>query len=357
MTLNFDASPGLGYFQAYASIGQALGWDGITCRNTGNVALLKELVRQKLEGDLMAAPHDLRVFIKDEPHKPKKIQTGAYRLIMVMSLEDQMVDRLLMISWSETEIANCAHIPGKTGWTPIPAGYRLFNAEFPGDVLATDCSAFDWTFPSWVPPLLVKLRLDQVPDASARYKMLVENRWKQVLRDAVIRLPNGDRYRQEGYGLMKSGWYRTIAENSAAQVLINSLAWKRSGLPGLMPRIWTMGDDVLLGWNQKWDSRKLEDALATTGVLVKQSTTTREFGGFEISLQGHVTPLYRDKHAFMLSHVNPAIKSAIADSYTCLYAVAKPGFADVVREKVTPHSSLTWRLAELWARGVVSARC
>uniref|UniRef100_A0AAT9JH82 RNA-dependent RNA polymerase n=1 Tax=Prorhinotermes simplex sobeli-like virus 1 TaxID=3133517 RepID=A0AAT9JH82_9VIRU len=299
-------------------------------------------------------PDDIRTFIKDEPHKIEKVQAGRLRLIMVISLEDQMVDRLLFHHWSETELRNCLKIPGKTGWTPIPFGYRVFNQELPRDWLATDCSSFDWTFPSWLPNALLRLRKDLSPPQSKDYWDKVYARYSQVLERAVVRLPTGERFIQIGTGLMKSGWFRTISENSAAQVLINLLAWLRAGFEMQdFPRIWTMGDDVILAPVYSDEVQELENALATTGIVVKQSTDAPEFGGFRIS-GSRVDPLYPDKHDFMLRYVEPRFAAETARAFTMLYALSQVEYANTVAEKIEPHSDVPRRLAAAWAHGVLS---
>lgn len=297
---------------------------------------------------------DIRVFVKDEPHKQSKVQEGRWRLIMCMSLEDQMVDRILFQSWSQAE-KDFTAIPGKTGWSPIPSGYRLFNTQFPGDVLATDCSAWDWTCPEWVPDAILRMRKAQMKGYSQEYWTAVTTRFACVLRDAVVRLPDGRRFRQEGWGLLKSGWYRTIAFNSSALTLINLLAWKRAGFEGELPRIWTMGDDVLLAWSDQLDQTSFEEALATTGILVKRGQGIREFAGFYIDRQ-YVTPCYTDKHVFALAHVPPTQMAEVAESYTLLYSLAYPEAAEKVLPYVEPYSVTPSLVAKQWARGGLMLR-
>nr|QQM16346.1 putative replicase [Mafsystermes virus] len=350
--LNPKSSPGLGLFRGYPTIGDALGWDGANHTNAINVAVLTEAVRVKLANLLLGKPpDDLMLFIKEEPHKKTKAEKGAWRLIAVPSLEDQVVDRVLMTTWQDTEQRSLSRIPPKSGWSPLPTGHYFFERTFSGPVLATDCSAFDWTVPEWACELLLELSIDMLERDSPGYVRLLRARWAQVLRDAVVRLPDGTRWRQTGWGVMKSGWFRTIAFNSCVQYLINALAWVRFRGPERPPTIWTMGDDVIMKWDQTWDVEAFERALATTGIMVKQSSTTREFAGFEID-SGCVTPLYGEKHHFALFHASPVLKRELATAYCMLYAMAKPGFRDVVKQYLEPHSALLWRHCRLWARGV-----
>lgn len=321
--------------------------------------VLHEIVSHRLarlaEGIIEA--DDIRIFVKDEPHSVQKIRTGRLRLIMVMSLEDQVVDRYLMSNWSSAE-RDFFSIPGKTGWSPLPLGYRYFETTFDGDTLATDFSSFDWTLPPWVPELILDARIAQCKSPSARYITQLRSRFAAVLRDAVIRMPNGTRYRQQGWGLMKSGWFRTIAFNSSAVCALYLLAWKRSGQPGPLPDLWTMGDDAILAWPPDGVVEHLESALSSTGVLVKHSSRVKEFAGFRFG-SGRVTPIYTEKHLYALRYVAPDVKQAVATCYTCLYALAQPSVAEAILPYVEPHSSVPFGAAEIWAHtgmdlGVIS---
>lgn len=299
-------------------------------------------------------PDDIRMFIKDEPHKPAKVEDDRLRLIMVLSLEDQVVDRILFQNWVEMEERHVLDIPGKTGWVPIPFGYRVFNRAFPSRMLATDCSSFDWTVPPWASEMLLELRMEQSP-LTIDQQILISRRWEQVMgRRCVVALPDGSRFQQGTSGLMKSGWFRTIADNSDLQLLINALAWIRSHRHKRFPLMWSMGDDVALDWGD-YDQKAFEEALATTGIIVKTGSERREFAGFEISLSGSVTPLYAEKHDFLLRHVTPELKQDVANSYTLLYAKAEGPFKDVIDTYVSPHSTVSPGQATMWAEGVVSA--
>jgi len=349
-SLNFSSGPGLGAFARYPTIAEVLGWDGFTITNLDNYETLRQLVKAKLYSLRTSnLADDIRVFIKDEPHTDKKVADGRLRLIMVLSLEDQLVDRILFSTWSDVEQQNVMGIPGKTGWTPLPFGYKLFDQAFPEEVLATDCSSFDWTVPSWAVRLLLECSLEMVNRGDATYRTLVTNRWAQVLGPfAVVRLPDGERYQQDDYGLMKSGWLRTIAGNSDLQFLIHALAWRRSHSTSF-PTVWTMGDDVIMSWDSSYDKERFEAAMATTGAIVKHGMHAREFAGFRFQ-KDTVDPLYTDKHMYMLRYVSPDQETEVADSYTLMYALASESVRDPL-SSVFGSSLIAAPLARAWARG------
>uniref|UniRef100_A0AAT9JGD2 RNA-directed RNA polymerase n=1 Tax=Zootermopsis nevadensis sobeli-like virus 2 TaxID=3133523 RepID=A0AAT9JGD2_9VIRU len=269
-----------------------------------------------------------------------------------MSLEDQMVDRILYSGFSLIEKRKCLSIPGKTGWSPLPVGFKAFRAKFNDeDVLATDCSAFDWTFPEWVVDLLLVLYEDMLVNPSDTFSKMFRARWYQVLHRAILRLPDGTRYEQCDAGLMKSGWFRTISVNSAAQVLIHDLAALRSGIRRPI-QLWTMGDDVLMSWPKDEPEAAFLAALATTGILVKQAERSPDFAGFRITANA-VLPLYPRKHLFLLGHVAPDMAEMVANAFVMMYCLSEGSLAVQIRSAVAKYATLTTRRASHWAHGVV----
>lgn len=305
-------------------------------------------------------PDDIKLFIKDEPTKQSKLDIGRYRLIWAFSVEDQVVDRLLFSDFFKIEVQHFDQVVSKTGWSPIPGGYRLFNATFRGQVLATDCSCFDWTYPPWLPKLFMQTLLQRARGVSQLYCKMVENRFEQVLGpQVVVRLPSGKRFRQLQWGVMKSGWLLTLMGNSNAMLILFSIAWKRSQAhygSRPLPLLWAMGDDVIMSWYEGLDPSYLVTELEKLGVIIKQFTFNREFAGFEILPSGHVTPLYPNKHRFHLAYHTEEELKELSAAYGCLYALAKER-PPVVQNLVQQYSPYTWCFYEVWARGGDVGKC
>lgn len=174
-----------------------------------------------------------------------------------------MVDRVLFSSWKDVDAACVMQRAGKSGWAPMPVGFYDVLECFPDEVLATDCSAFDWTYPSWIPDMILDIKLEQTQSYSPEYSAAARARFNEVLgTNCTIRLPDGSRLRQTKMGIMKSGWLLTISANSDAQELITLLAWQRA-YPDLgeCPLLWSMGDDVLMRWYPQLDSQPLVSEL------------------------------------------------------------------------------------------------
>lgn len=267
---------------------------------------------------------------------------------MVLSLEDQVVDRWLFYDWHLAELDEVIY-PTKVGWSPIPSGYRDVERTFPHLCLNTDCSSFDWTLPSWVVDLVIELRLSQCRNMTTEYEAAVRNRYREVLgTGAIVRLPDGSRYCQTRPGMMKSGWFRTLSDNSLAQLLIHGLAFYRA-FGTLPPTIWTMGDDVLMNWGKDLSSEALCDSLRSLGVIAKRAGPEREFAGFKFPGGGVVEPSYPMKHQFVLASVPPDEFQMVVDGYSLIYALARPSpLVDYIRR----HSKILQPLARAWAKGL-----
>lgn len=367
-TLNFKGSTGLGAYSGYQTIGDALGWDGFRITDRSNWESLKQQVTARLEAlsrggcgcgerNCPACPDDIKFFIKLEPHKPEKIVANRYRLISCLSLVDQMVDRILFSSWKDVDAACVMQRAGKSGWAPMPVGFYDVLECFPDEVLATDCSAFDWTYPSWIPDMILDIKLEQTQSYSPEYSAAARARFNEVLgTNCTIRLPDGSRLRQTKMGIMKSGWLLTISANSDAQELITLLAWQRA-YPDLgeCPLLWSMGDDVLMRWYPQLDSQPLVSELLRAGILSKFASPRREFSGFEFGRDPHpwVDPLYPEKHKFLLAHTAEEDLEEVITSLGLIYSMARPATRGWLEPLLARYSRWSDSIYKAWAHGLL----
>lgn len=260
--------------------------------------------------------------IKDEPHKLSKFEEGRFRLISILSLEDQLLDRLLFMGWLLAEMDNPEHTVCKVGWSPIPEGYLHLINTMPNKAKcwAVDKKAWDWTMPGWVVKAYVDTKLD-FSNADLCYKLAVRNRVSEVVGPrCVIAMPDGTLLQQLQWGLQKSGWLLTLTLNSAAQDLQHILASLRVGLSDNVV-VWAMGDDLLCyaDWTDQ-QAVLYGEALDKTGCIVKYINNTREFCGFNYE-QG-CDPLYQDKHKFLLEYCPEDKLRELIASYSLLYALS-----------------------------------
>lgn len=383
LDLDKTSSTGLGYFAQSGSIGDALGWDGVRFTKVGNLLCLKHLVRQRLSAISGTLPQiaitdpraseilaqmatqpvategppdcdDIKLFVKLEPHKSSKLIAGRYRIIFCPSLVDQVVDRYLFSRYHLLELRQVGTIPTKVGWNPLAGGFRALVRSFErGDAWAVDKTAWDWTYPPWLVFFLCSELIARAVAPPDWWISAVFNRYLSILGPgSVLHLPSGRRLRQTFFGFMKSGWFRTLSDNSLAQFCQHVLAWTRLGVPHPLPYVWIMGDDLLM--RVVCGSQELMDEygrkLAATGCLVKLLENKREFAGFSFPSDEEVIPLYQDKHRFMLSHVNPDNEQQVLLSFVLLYALTPNAWIDFYSFRMKFPLSRRFRA---WALGLV----
>lgn len=281
-----------------------------------------------------SGPVDIKLFIKDEPHKQEKLDTRRYRLISNISFEDQVIDRCLFLPLIQMELSDVLATASKAGWAPIPEGFKAAMMYFPIEDLcrAIDKKAWDWTFPGWVVTAFVISIMMQVKNPTWPYFCAVVNRLREVMGPrAVFRLPNGRRLRQKFWGLMKSGFFLTLVMNSRAQAIQHELALLRINVKSIL-RLWACGDDKLIYWTLTVEEfEQYMKELDKTGCLVKHAFNRREFCGFHITgTEDHpiVNPLYPDKHKYSLAHVDEKIESDMLLSLSLIYALSSDRWID-----------------------------
>ncbi|APG75852.1 hypothetical protein 2 [Hubei sobemo-like virus 5] len=268
-----------------------------------------------------------------------------------------MVDRVLFGPWSAADTATAMERAGKSGWSLIPNGFYDLLAYFPDDVLATDCSAFDWTYPAWVIDPIIDVKLEQMGSLPDGYATAVRTRITEVLGvNCTLRLPDGQRLRQLVPGIMKSGWFLTINLNSDAQDMLTTLAYRRA-YGSECPLLWAMGDDVLMRWPQGQDSAPLVQQLRRAGILSKFATPSREFSGFAVKRTGSdiaVNPLYPNKHKYLLAHTSATDLEEVITSFGMIYALAEPDVKAWLEPLLRQYSRWPQSSFRAWAHGLLS---
>uniref|UniRef100_A0AB39A5G1 P1-P2 fusion protein n=1 Tax=parsley polerovirus TaxID=3238334 RepID=A0AB39A5G1_9VIRU len=194
----------------------------------------------------------IRLFVKGEPHKQSKLDEGRYRLIMSVSLLDQLVARVLFQSQNKLEIALWRAVPSKPGFGLSTDG----QIEDFTDCLAkqvgvtpdeaienwkeylvpTDCSGFDWSVSDWLLEDDMEVRNRLTIDCSPLLRKLRAG-WLKCISNSILCLSDGTLLAQTKPGVQKSGSYNTSSSNSRIRVM----AAYHSGASWAM----AMGDDAL----------------------------------------------------------------------------------------------------------------
>ncbi|ANF99514.1 P1-P2 fusion protein [Pepo aphid-borne yellows virus] len=194
----------------------------------------------------------IRVFVKGEPHKQSKLDEGRYRLIMSVSMVDQLVARVLFQNQNRAEIALWRAIPSKPGLglstdeqiTDFAQNLSQYVRESRGDIIErwhecvvpTDCSGFDWSVSSWMLEDDMVVRNNLTLDNTELTKRL-RAAWLKCIANSVLCLSDGTLLAQEFPGVQKSGSYNTSSSNSRIRVMASIYAGASWCI--------AMGDDAL----------------------------------------------------------------------------------------------------------------
>lgn len=176
----------------------------------------------------------IRLFIKGEPHKQSKLDEGRYRLIMSVSLVDQLVARVLFQSQNKREISLWRDIPSKPGFglstdseakefirtlsKVVGCPPQTLIHEWKDKVVPTDCSGFDWSVADWMleDDMEVRNRLTfNCNELTRRLRAC----WLKCITNSVLCTSDGTLYAQIHPGVQKSGSYNTSSSNSRIRVM------------------------------------------------------------------------------------------------------------------------------------------
>lgn len=153
----------------------------------------------------------VRVFVKNEPHNKKKKADRRWRLIMSVSLVDQLVERLLFENQNNTEIKNWTTCPSKPGFglasdTDLCTLKGSVMGFTHGDInraAEADVSGWDWSVQEWELLADAECRI-RLMDASPLMARIIRNRVLCLSRSVYV-TPKGVMYAQLKYGIQLSG--------------------------------------------------------------------------------------------------------------------------------------------------------
>lgn len=263
-----------------------------------------------LQGELEVDP--IKVFIKQEPHKVKKLREHRERLILAISMIDTMIDRILFGWFQHGLVRNHMKTPIAVGWTPMKGGYRAIKR---GPKLMADKSMWDWTVTWQARDMIEVIKRLHEPDPD--WERLVDMRYDLLFKHSVYQFPTGLMVRQTTEGVMKSGCLLTIAGNSVMQLLMHLIAIGRTG--DADGWFYAGGDDTIQDVPREPERYLAE--LDNMGAIVKEHLISDdgEFMGFGYNKTLPV-PLYEKKHEFLLLHMPQAHQEDFLQSYMLMYA-------------------------------------
>lgn len=309
--LDWRSSPGYPYCRQAPTNGD---WFQIDADGQPREERMREMwgiVELKLRGEL--GPDPIRLFVKPEPHKLRKLEEGRIRLISSVSVADQLVDHMVFGDMNKRLLENWAYTPSKPGWAPLNGGWKFVpRAKW----TALDKSGWDWTVRVWMVEMTLALREALCENVTEAWKQVAERRYKELYFDPVFVTSGGLLISQKQPGVMKSGCVNTIADNSIMQVILHKRVCSDLGIDE--GEIWAMGDDTL---QEPVDQQQVYVDQLSQYCRVKQVVQGNEFAGFRF-LGTRIEPMYRGKHAFTLLHFNDEdadMAQQFMNSYQLLY--------------------------------------
>lgn len=190
------------------------------CVNERMQLLLSEDHRSLSPEELVArgVVDPVRLFIKNEPHPPRKFKSGKMRLISSVSLIDQLIERLLCGEQNACEIANWHRIPSKPGMGLDSKENRdLVRAAVREDAAEADVSGWDWSVQGWELAWEAEARI-QLSSLPPPLALAMRNRFHCVANTVFVE-PGGFMFAQVVPGIQLSGCYNTSSSNSRMRVM------------------------------------------------------------------------------------------------------------------------------------------
>nr|QQO81419.1 RNA-dependent RNA polymerase [Soybean thrips sobemo-like virus 9] len=321
--ISMDSSPGLCQFSVLGSTNaDVFGYDKtdrMPACDPERLQMVKWAVRHRMNQLLLDnyESDNINVFVKPEPHKNAKLETGRLRLISAVSLVDTMIDRVLFGWLQRKALTVVGRTPCLTGWTPLRGGWRYVYDRFKNKrVCCLDKSSWDWTVQGYMVDLWKEFIKELCVGAPPEWEVLMEARFKILFEEAVFEFKDGSQVKQGTKGIMKSGCLLTLLMNSVGQSMLHYLASDRVGRNPMSCQPITIGDDTT---QESFDELpEYVEQIARLGAKVKGFKVQNwvEFIGFAFA---HDTcfPAYWQKHLFKLQYCD--LSDSIM-SYQVLYA-------------------------------------
>lgn len=304
-SLDFKSSPGYPYLQDYQT--NALFFD----YRDGEVSLTRlNAIWEQVSNRINNRDSDpIRLFIKPEPHKVKKLENFRYRLISSVSVIDQIIDKMLFDPFIEACVKNYHYLPSKVGWSPYKGGWK--TVPIAGQ-MSCDKSGWDWSVKPWYFELGFDV-ICRLGDFEQLWVDLARWRFKELFGNARFVTSDGVFLKQKQAGVMKSGSVLTIILNSLLQTILHVRVTRELGIP--TTTLWAMGDDTT--------QNRVRDVRAYLAVMkkyciVKEAVPRTEFAG-HLFIGARVEPLYWGKHCYQLLHADDSVLEDLGVSYALLY--------------------------------------
>lgn len=205
-SLEFTSSPGYPYCLVASTIGEWLGWDGVSF----DPMRLDELWHNVKE--FLAGHYEVlyRVFVKSEPHTKAKAALGRWRLIICPPLCEQVAWAMVFSYGNDVEVIRVRDTPSLQGMKLSGGEWKQHQHLFSqrGYDCALDKSAWDWTCHRELLRLDLELRerlISSGHEQKTQWRVLAEKLYDGAFDHPRLVFSDGKIYEQIHPGIMKSG--------------------------------------------------------------------------------------------------------------------------------------------------------
>jgi hypothetical protein len=179
----------------------------------------------------------LKLFLKGEPTKRSKLVKDMPRVIAGFPLHVTVKHAAIFRPLMQALTAHWKQTPVKFSFAPGNPGHIEHLASvLDGKVWESDKSTWDYNFLMWIATCcrdVTKMLALKPPSWSEeqyqQYLSDIDGAFKQVFETTAYRTSDGHLYKPTHPGIMKSGWFMTIAQNSIAQLVVHVMTCIRLG--------------------------------------------------------------------------------------------------------------------------------
>jgi len=238
---------------------------------------------------------EYKLFLKNEPHKIKKIEAEMLRIITCMPVHKLVKNNCIFRNYlNKTSEAWRNGSVMFYGFNPtIPNATEKLRKRFEGKILhGSDKTNWDFSYFGWIFDIYKQYhcRIVRKPrswdeERFDQFKSDVCQTIDEVYKDCVYTTSDGRRFKQVVDGIMKSGWFMTIDANTFAQIVLNTLALMRCGVSDddILNKFDMVagGDDDLDSFPDGFDTDQYYAAIKDMGIDVEPDTITTGLIGNE----------------------------------------------------------------------------
>jgi hypothetical protein len=216
-----------------------------------------------------------RVFIKNEPHTRAKYESGRFRIIMSVSIVDEIISKLIhgkRYNMNNNCALHIAATPG-IGFSTDKQCEEFYEVVKPWveQVVMSDVSGYDWSLSKWVDENVDEctILLTDGMDKDSCFPNLIRN-YSKCLLSCFVATSSGKVFQIEEPGVQRTGANRTADRNSEDREFLAYCVGS--------DRAKTYGDDAIE--DNAVDLNELEGRYAKLGLRVTDLKRS-ENGQFE----------------------------------------------------------------------------